>query len=200
MVEAVHVPCPGAYQFRYRDARAESDLKDKIRRLHREQRGHPAVTLPFRRPMGEHPAGHAAGGAPRMMALAVRLHLRGPATPRRRLGSGHPVQGTHSAPGACGARHQCAGNALVEQPSSRLATRSADEPGGLWQAPQPKSKSQHSEQNRSTCSARLKPSSFTAFWSHPTDRDSLRPAPSVGFALYPVHHCDDPLSTARRLR
>ena len=77
MVDAIHVTCAGADQFRDREAGAEADLKDTVGGLHTEQRDHPAVALPVGRAVGKHPAGHAPGRAPRMMALADDVAVQG---------------------------------------------------------------------------------------------------------------------------
>ena len=77
MVDAIHVTCAGAGQFRDREAGAEADLKDPVGGLHVEQRDHPAVALPVGRAVGEHPAGHAPGRAPGMMALTDDVAVQG---------------------------------------------------------------------------------------------------------------------------
>jgi DNA-binding transcriptional MerR regulator len=77
MVDAVHATCAGADQFRDRDAGAETNLKDTVGGLHTEQRDHPAVALPVGRAMGKHPASHASGRAPGMMALANDVAVQG---------------------------------------------------------------------------------------------------------------------------
>ena len=77
MVDAVHVTRAGADQFRDRHAGAEADLKDLVGGPHIEQRDHPAVALPVGRAVGEHPAGHAPGRAPGMMALADDVAVQG---------------------------------------------------------------------------------------------------------------------------
>ena len=49
MVDAVHVACAGADQFRDRQPGTEADLKDLVGELHTEQRNHPAAALPVGR-------------------------------------------------------------------------------------------------------------------------------------------------------
>ena len=49
MVDAVHVACAGADQFRDRQPGTEADLKDLVGGLHTEQRNHPAAALPVGR-------------------------------------------------------------------------------------------------------------------------------------------------------
>ena len=70
MVDAIHVACADADQFRDREAGAEADLKDLVGGLNIEQRDRPAGALPVGRAVGKHPAGHAPGRAPRMMPLS----------------------------------------------------------------------------------------------------------------------------------
>ena len=100
MVDAAHVTCAGPDQFRDRYAGTETDLKDPARAPHAEQRHYPAVALPVGRAVGEHPAGHAPGRAPGMMALADDVAVEGShdgdaGMPDRVLdgGGGHPPHG-----------------------------------------------------------------------------------------------------------
>jgi DNA-binding transcriptional MerR regulator len=84
MVDAVHVARARPDQFGDREARTETDLQDPVGGLDPEQRDRPAVALPVGRAVGEHPAGHAPGGAAGMVALpdgvaVQQAHERDPA-------------------------------------------------------------------------------------------------------------------------
>ena len=78
MVDAVYVTGASADQLRDCDTGSESDLKDPVGRAHVEQRDHPPVALPVRGTMGEHPAGHAPGRPPGVMALAYDVAVQDP--------------------------------------------------------------------------------------------------------------------------
>jgi DNA-binding transcriptional MerR regulator len=77
MVDAVHVACARADQFRDRQARTETDLEDLVGGPHAEQRDHPAAALPVGRAVGHLPRGHAPGRAPGMMGLADDIAVQG---------------------------------------------------------------------------------------------------------------------------
>jgi MerR family redox-sensitive transcriptional activator SoxR len=73
MVDAIHVTCAGADQFRDREAGAEADLKDTVGGLHTEQRDRPAVALRYYEELGLLPAPTRISGQRRYPESAARL-------------------------------------------------------------------------------------------------------------------------------